>query len=71
MLFRSLKPGLMLKETIPSAALAIIPNCGHTMNLEATDEFNRIVQSFISYASSGRWPMRDPRAMAASITGIK
>jgi pimeloyl-ACP methyl ester carboxylesterase len=66
-----LKPGLMLKETIPSAALAIIPNCGHTMNLEATGEFNRIVQSFITHASSGRWPMRDPRAMAASITGIK
>lgn len=66
-----LKPGLMLKETIPSAALAIIPNCGHTMNLEAPDEFNRIVQSFLTHASSGRWPMRDPRAMVASITGIK
>ena len=66
-----LKPGMMLKEIIPSAALAIIPNCGHTMNLEATGEFNRIVEGFITHASSGRWPLRDPRAMVASITGMK
>ena len=66
-----LAPGIMLKETIPSAALAIIPNCGHTMNLEAPDAFNRIVDDFLTHASSGRWPMRDPAAMVASITGMK
>jgi pimeloyl-ACP methyl ester carboxylesterase len=66
-----LAPGIMLKETIPSAALAIIPNCGHTMNIEAPDAFNRIVDDFLTHASSGRWPMRDPAAMVASITGMK
>lgn len=66
-----LKPGILLKETIPSAALAVIPNCGHTMNLEAADQFNRIVDDFLTHATSGRWPMRDPRAMVASITGVK
>lgn len=66
-----LKPGILLKETIPSAALAVIPNCGHTMNLEAADQFNRIVDDFLTHAASGRWPMRDPRAMVASITGVK
>ena len=66
-----LHPGLMLKQVIPSAALAILPNCGHTMNLEAAGEFNRVLESFLTHAVSGRWPMRDPAAMAASITGVK
>jgi pimeloyl-ACP methyl ester carboxylesterase len=66
-----LKPGILLKETIPAAALAVIPNCGHTMNLEAADQFNRIVDDFLTHAASGRWPQRDPRAMVASITGVK
>ncbi len=66
-----LQPGLMLKQVIPSAALAILPNCGHTMNLEAAGEFNRVVESFVAHAVSGRWPIRDPAAMAASITGLK
>ena len=66
-----LHPGLMLKQVIPSAALAILPNCGHTMNLEAAGEFNRVVETFLAHAVSGRWPMRDPAAMAASITGVK
>ena len=66
-----LQPGLMLKQVIPSAALAILPNCGHTMNLEAAGEFNRVVESFLAHAVSGRWPLRDPAAMTASITGVK
>jgi pimeloyl-ACP methyl ester carboxylesterase len=66
-----LKPGLMLKETIPSAALAILPNCGHTMNIEMPNEFNHALEQFLQHASSGRWPQRDPRAMVASITGMK
>jgi pimeloyl-ACP methyl ester carboxylesterase len=65
-----LQPGLMLKRTIPSAAMAVLPNCGHTMNLEAPDAFNREVGEFIAWVDSGRWPMRDPRAMATSITGM-
>lgn len=66
-----LAPGVYLKQVIPSAALAVLPNCGHTMNIEATDAFNRLVDDFLTHASSGRWPQRDPRAMVASITGVK
>lgn len=66
-----LQPGLMLKRTIPSAALVVLPLCGHTINLEAADEFNRLLESFLEQVSSGRWPMRDPRAMVASITGMQ
>jgi pimeloyl-ACP methyl ester carboxylesterase len=65
-----LLPGLMLKRTIPSAALSVLPNCGHTMNLEAPDAFNREVGDFLAWVDAGRWPSRDPRAMAASITGM-
>ena len=41
------------------------------MNLEVADEFNRVLDSFLTHAASGRWPMRDPRAMVESITGMQ
>jgi pimeloyl-ACP methyl ester carboxylesterase len=66
-----LSPGILLKRNIPAAALAVMPNCGHAINLEAPDEFNRIVRDFLGLVDSGRWPMRDPRAASASITGMK
>ncbi|KDC79303.1 alpha/beta fold hydrolase [Bordetella bronchiseptica] len=65
-----LAPGLMLKRVIPSAALSVIPNCGHTINLEASEAFNRVLGDFMAQAASGRWPQRDPRAMADTITGM-
>jgi hypothetical protein len=60
-----------MKQTIPSAALAVMPNCGHGINEEDPDEFNRLVGGFIAQVDAGRWPERDPRAISASITGIK
>ena len=65
-----LQPGVLMKRTIPTAALAVMPNCGHVINLEDPDEFNRLVGDFIAQVEAGRWPTRDPRAMGASITGI-
>jgi len=66
-----LAPAVLLKRNIPSAALAVMPNCGHAINLEAPDEFDRIAGDFIALVDAGRWPMRDPRAISASVTGIK
>ena len=66
-----LLPGILMKQSIPSAALAVVPNSGHTINIEEPDEFNRIVSSFITQVDCGRWPVRDPRAIQKSITGIK
>lgn len=66
-----LAPGILMKQTIPSAALAVMPNCGHGINEEDPDEFNRLVGAFVAQVDSGRWPERDPRAVSASITGIK
>jgi pimeloyl-ACP methyl ester carboxylesterase len=66
-----LTPSLLMKREIPSAALAVMPNCGHTINLEDPDLFNQIVGDFIVQVEAGRWPKRDPRAMSASITGMR
>ena len=66
-----LAPGLLMKRTIKTAALSVVPNCGHTINLEAPDDFNRILGEFLAQVDAGRWPMRDPRAMSASITGMR
>ena len=66
-----LAPSLLMKREIPSAALSVMPNCGHTVNLEDPDQFNKIVGDFIVQVDTGRWPKRDPRAMSTSITGMK
>jgi pimeloyl-ACP methyl ester carboxylesterase len=66
-----LLPGILMKQNIPSAALAVIPNSGHAINIEEPEEYNRIVGDFLSQVESGRWPHRDPRAVSASITGMK
>jgi pimeloyl-ACP methyl ester carboxylesterase len=66
-----LTPAVLMKREIPTSALAVMPNCGHTINLEDPDQFNRIVNEFIVQVESGRWPKRDPRALSTSITGMK
>jgi pimeloyl-ACP methyl ester carboxylesterase len=66
-----LLPGILLKQNIPSAALAVMPNSGHAINIEEPAEYNRIVGDFLAQVDSGRWPMRDSRAVTASITGMK
>ena len=64
-------PALLMKHSIPSAALSVMPNCGHTINIEEPDEFNRLVGAFLVQVDCGRWPMRDARTLVQSITGIK
>ncbi len=66
-----LLPGILMKQNISSAALSVMPNAGHTINIEEPDEYNRIVGDFLNHVESGRWPMRDPRAVSTSITGMK
>ena len=65
-----LLPGILMKQNIRSAAFSLLPNCGHTINLEAPDEFNHVLGEFLAQVDSGRWPMRDPRAVGRSITGM-
>ena len=66
-----LQPAMLMKQNIPTAALSVMPNCGHTINIEDPDQFNRLVGDFLVQVDAGRWPTRDPRALSASITGMK
>ena len=66
-----LLPGILMKQSIPSSALVVMPNAGHAINIEEPEEYNRLVGDFLSQVESGRWPNRDPRAVSASITGMK
>ena len=66
-----LQPALLMKQNIPAAGLSVMPNCGHTINIEDPDQFNRLVGDFLAQVDADRWPSRDPRAMSASITGMR
>lgn len=56
----TLEPSLMMKRTIPQAALAVLPKSGHVLNLEEPALFNTLVEAFFHQVESGRWPDRSP-----------
>ena len=65
-----MEPALLMKRAIASVGLVVMPNTGHAVNLEEPVAFNQHLDDFFHSVESGRWPTRDPRAMAASILGI-
>ncbi len=64
-----LEPALLMKQTIPTAALVVMPNAGHTINLEEPAAFNQHIADFLHAVDVGAWRRRDPRAMVPSILG--
>jgi pimeloyl-ACP methyl ester carboxylesterase len=64
-----LEPGILMKKNIATAALVVMPNAGHNINLEDPAAFNAHLQELFLAADAGTWPARDPRAMAGSILG--
>lgn len=64
-----LEPGLLMKRTIPTAGLVVMPNAGHTINLEEPAAFNQHLADFFHAVDVGAWPKRDPRALVTSILG--
>jgi pimeloyl-ACP methyl ester carboxylesterase len=66
-----LETALMLKRTIGSSGLAILPRTGHTANLEEPEVFNRVVDRFLAAVERGAWRPRDPRSVSASTTGMR
>ena len=66
----SLEPSLMLKRTIPTSGLVILPRTGHTVNLEDPEAFNEPVGRFLAAVDEGVWRARDPRSVSGSITGM-
>ncbi|HJZ43026.1 MAG TPA: alpha/beta hydrolase [Hyphomicrobiaceae bacterium] len=65
-----LLPGVFIKRTCPTAGLLVIPNSGHAVNIEEPAAFNAALADFLAQVDAGRWPIRDPRAVSRSITGM-
>ena len=61
-----LEPALFMKRKIPTAGLVVIPKCGHTINLEEPEAFNRALLDFLTAVDTGRWTRRNPESLAKS-----
>jgi len=59
-----LEPGLLMKRTIPTAGLLVLPKSGHMTNLEDPGLFNRALEDFFNQVEAGRWTPRAPAANA-------
>jgi pimeloyl-ACP methyl ester carboxylesterase len=64
-----LEPAILMKRTIPTAALVVMPNAGHTINLEEPAAFNQHIADFFHTVDVGAWRRRDPRATVSAILG--
>ena len=64
-----LDTNLLMKRTIPGAALAILPRSGHAINLEEPELFNRLLEDFFHQVEAGRYTPRDRRSSVPSIYG--
>jgi len=64
-----LEPGIFLKRTVPTAALAVLPRSGHTVNLEEPAAFNQLVQDQFSTVEAGSWSPRDQRSLGGKELG--
>src|SRR5260370_17632161 len=61
-----LEPGLLMKRTIPTAALVVFPNTGHAVNLEEPNLFNRTCADYFHKAEIARCPIPDPPSVTPS-----
>jgi len=66
-----LDPNVMMKRTIPTSWLAVLPNAGHAINLEDPDIFNSLVQRFLTAVDTGTFKTRDSRSIGQSMSGLK
>lgn len=66
-----LQPGILMKRTIATAGLAVLPKTGHLVNLEDPALFNRMLREFLLAAELGRWPVRDPRSVGGDGHGVR
>ncbi len=60
---------VFMKRNIPTAGLSVLPQSGHTINLEEPDLYNRVVLDFLTAVEAGRWSAHElPVAGAPSMT---
>ena len=62
-----IEASILMKRTIPSAAMVMLPRSGHAINLEEPALFNQLVEQFFHQVESGRWQLRDPRSLTDKI----
>ncbi len=62
-----LEASLLMKRSIPSAGLAILPRTGHALNLEEPLLYNSLVGDFFHLVEVGRRTLRDPRTLSGRI----
>ena len=60
---------LLMKRTMPGAALALLPRSGHAINLEEPALFNQLLEDFLRQVETGRYTRRDKRSTVPSIYG--
>lgn len=51
-------PAVFMKRTITSSGLVVLPQSGHTINLEEPALFNAAVREFFQLVEAGRWARR-------------
>jgi pimeloyl-ACP methyl ester carboxylesterase len=62
-----IEASVLMKRTIATAALAVLPRTGHALNLEEPALFNALVDEFFHQVEAGRWRVRDPRSVTDKI----
>jgi pimeloyl-ACP methyl ester carboxylesterase len=65
-----LEASLLLKRSIRSAGLVVLPRAGHTINIEDPEAFNAVVADFLAAVEAGRWDPRDPGPVGSGILGF-
>lgn len=55
-----LPTGMLLKQTVPSCGMQVLPHSGHVPNLEDPQQFNDITRRFVRRVEADAWPERDP-----------
>ncbi len=64
-----LEVNLLMKRTLPGAALVVLPRSGHAINLEEPTLFNQALADFFHQVEAGRWGRRDARSVVPSPYG--
>ncbi len=65
-----LEASLLLKRSIRTAGLVVLPRAGHTINIEDPEAFNAAVADFLAAVDAGRWEPRDPGSIGRGILGF-
>jgi pimeloyl-ACP methyl ester carboxylesterase len=53
-----IEPAIFMRRAIPSSGLVILPQSGHTINLEEPALFNQAIDMFLTMVQEGRWRTR-------------